>query len=75
MAVSSVPNSSGSINQALQQPHKSTQSQGPGQTHNATNANSTQHTQQATQAQTAQAPKPVVNGQGQKTGQVLNTTA
>ena len=75
MAVSSVPNSSGSINQALQQPHRNTQTQSTGQTHGTTQTNATQHAQQTAQAQTAQAPKPVVNGQGQKTGQVLNTTA
>ena len=75
MAVSSVPNSSGSISQALQQPHKNTQSQSSGQTHGSTHSNATEHTHQAAQTQTAQAPKPVVNGQGQKTGQVLNTTA
>jgi hypothetical protein len=85
MAVSSVHNTPAAGTQALQQSHKNTsQSQGTGQTHNAAQAtqatqtartNSTQNVQQQTQTQTAQAPKPVVNGQGQKTGQVLNTTA
>lgn len=78
MAVSSVSNSTGAIGQALQTPHKTTQHQNSGPAEALSQNGGTQHaehTQHATQTQTAQAPKPVVNGQGQKTGQVLNTTA
>jgi hypothetical protein len=35
----------------------------------------TQQTQQPSQTQHVQAPKPVINSQGQKTGQILNATA
>ena len=80
MAVSSVSNAPNPTTQALQQQHRNAP---PGQTSSlvqALNGTSGQNTQQpsltqAVQAQTAHAPKPVVNGQGQKTGQVLNTTA
>jgi hypothetical protein len=75
MAVSSVPNSTGAIGQALQTPHKATQHQNSGPAETLSQSGGTQQTQQSTQTQTAQAPKPVVNSQGQKTGQVLNTTA
>lgn len=75
MAVSSVHNSPVASTQTQQQPHKTTQTQNAGQAHNGSQTSTVQHTQQHTQTQTAQAPKPVVNGQGQKTGQVLNTTA
>ncbi len=76
MAVSPVHTAPGTTTQALQQSHKNTtQAQGTGQTHSTTQTNTAQNTQQHAQVQTTQAPKPVVNGQGQKTGQVLNTTA
>ncbi len=78
MAVSSVSTSTGAVGQALQPPHKTTQHQNNGPAESLAQNGSTQHTQHtqhATSTQTTQAPKPVVNGQGQKTGQVLNTTA
>ncbi len=79
MAVSTVHNAPATGTQSLQQSHKNTsQAQGTAQTPSTTQAsqtNATQRPQQQNQAQTAQAPKPVVNGQGQKTGQVLSTTA
>ncbi|MBV8634849.1 MAG: hypothetical protein JO002_10195 [Burkholderiaceae bacterium] len=75
MAVSSVPTSTGAIGQALQLPHKTPQQQGTGPTNSLAQTGGTQNTQQTAGTQTAQALKPVVNGQGQKTGQVLHTTA
>ena len=74
MAVSSVPSSTGAIGQALQLP-KTTHHQSNGPTEALTQNGNTQQSQQTTLSQTVQAPKPVVNGQGQKTGQVLHTTA
>ena len=75
MAVSSVQTSTGAVGQALQTPHKTTQHQGAGPAEALGQTGGTQATHKPTQTQTVQAPKPVVNGQGQKTGQVLNTTA
>ncbi|HEX7641188.1 MAG TPA: hypothetical protein VF472_03155 [Burkholderiaceae bacterium] len=74
MSVSSVPSSTGTVSQAPQAP-KATHKQNAGPAQSLTQNGGTQQTQQATQTQTVQAPKPVVNGQGQKTGQILNTTA
>jgi hypothetical protein len=78
MAVSSIQNPQSQANQApqiTQQQHRNTQAQSTGQTQNPTQTNAVQHSQQPQQTQTTQAPKPVVNGQGQTTGQLLNTTA
>jgi len=73
MAVPSVHNSPTPNTQQQVQTPRNALNHAAG-THNTTQTNATQTTQH-TQTQTAQAPKPVVNGQGQKTGQVLNTTA
>ncbi|HEX8958088.1 MAG TPA: hypothetical protein VF798_17575 [Burkholderiaceae bacterium] len=72
MSVSSVPSSTGAIGQALQAP-KTAHRQNAGPAEAFTQNGGTQ--QARPQTQTVQAPKPVVNGQGQKTGQILNTTA
>jgi hypothetical protein len=60
--------------QATQQAQKAQASRATNNTTNGTNtantANNTQQTQHA-----AQQPKPVVNGQGQTTGKIVNATA
>lgn len=70
MAVSSVHTSTDATAQAIAQSKKTATTL---QTQNNAASNVRQKAQ--TQAQAPQAPKPVVNSQGQKTGQVLNTTA
>ena len=78
MAVSSVHGSTDATTQAIQQSKKNNTAQHTqdltAQTNN-THQTQTKNVQQQSHAQSTQAPKPVVNGQGQKTGQIINATA
>jgi hypothetical protein len=74
MAITPLHSSSDTNIQSVQQ----TKQISPTQQNNAlaiAAQNKQQETVQHSQAQPTQAPKPVVNTQGQKTGQILNATA
>ncbi len=78
MAISSVHPTTDSVTQAIAQSKKTATTQ---QTQSTTTANKPTHpvqtktVQQAKEVQTTPAPKPVVNSQGQTTGQIVNATA
>jgi len=78
MAISSVHTSTDSVTQAIAQSKKSAttqQPQGTATLNNNAHTGQTAQAQQASQTATTQAPKPVVNSQGQTTGKVINATA
>jgi len=77
MAISSVHPSTDSVTQALAQSKKAATTQQPpsATTLNTAHPTQTKSVQHSNQAQTTQAPKPVVNSQGQTTGKIVNATA
>ena len=83
MAITPVHSSTDAVAQAVQQPKNNTQTQHSQANSAATAANNVHHSQsQAVASQqkaalqsVAQAPKPVVNSQGQTTGKIINATA
>jgi hypothetical protein len=78
MAISPVHTSTDSVTQAIAQSKKSAttqQPQGTATLNNNDHTGQTRQVQQANQTATVQAPKPVVNSQGQTTGKIVNATA
>lgn len=78
MPINAVSSAGGAVTQAVQQ-RKSQESEAPKpeaqKRDAAASADEAAKARQAQAKQQAQQPKPVVNAEGQKTGQVINVTA